>query len=839
MAAFSGLRYKTLWKLDRQLRENGWKWEARPQKRKYCRPLTVRHTAPTRLPPAPGGVPPGPGGVSPAAGNVVSPAPAAGGVLPATGGGRQPGTLPRVVFAAVDKECDVDEMDDIDDIDGPATGGELPAIGGVHLLDQWRQHSNYRAGMHVAEVTTFWITAGLPDYRFEEFMAWATARFPGQFGDVNHSKHWVQEFCTSLTKAVQRNTAASTHALTPALGIPSDITRVIDVVSLSGVSLLPIVEVHTNAEGRLIWSLAGCPALGYQKSAPGVELAPGSDTKTWSRSHSGEKLVSLVRTTEQQMHIGIGERTMRLAMTMADGAIQGPGSADFEKHEATCDGRPCDILRVGMCAFHRVDGGGGHADRAFPITDLYDRFLRLVRKNFAWGAGNKVLRAVATEFGRLADELQTEGERLLRQSVEADVQNRPAASARLAAAGAREQAHALAFHRAGWTKHRRPLAPKADGTRKVVWQTLARRRFFDMFALVFLGTKVRMVETLDSARVMAENRGARVTPNTGMNCKQMKALRAMGRTTCDIRFLVFNISRCDFREKHLVPHALESQATGRAGVQAAAGAINLSQEMFKAIGVLMEMRAIVILLQRLLVAARIVVRAPEAGRLKMYTIWAVARTLLSHRGWRKFPGLTRHLPHIVLAGTMQGVSLQGGDFDEPCKQAKRDPQVAGTLESDHYAQWRGVVARRQERVDHVLRALDSLIEWARGERRHFMQKMFGYAAATRDVSDAVFRSAAGKRRLADVERVELAFDGSVDQASLLRDDDDGDGEDARGVIEGTPVTDGHNVSKKPAKRPKKVLRGRCHRSHGRGIQLHGRCHRSHGRGTRVPGSVQN
>ena len=58
-------------------------------------------------------------------------------------------------------------------------------------------------------------------------------------------------------------------------------------------------------------------------------------------------------------------------MTMADGAIQGPGSVDFEKHEAKIDDR--DPLHTGVCGFHKLDCAGGQADRQFAATSVYDR----------------------------------------------------------------------------------------------------------------------------------------------------------------------------------------------------------------------------------------------------------------------------------------------------------------------------------------------------------------------------------------------------------------------------------------------------------------------------------
>ena len=104
------------------------------------------------------------------------------------------------------------------------------------------------------------------------------------------------------------------------------------------------------------------------------------------------------------MHIHRDDRVMRLAMTMADGAIQGPGSVQCEEEEAKVDNRLA--RHVGVCQFHRLDNAGNSTDREFRETELFDTLLRLIRKNFGFGMGVLVLRAVAGKFEALAQELE-------------------------------------------------------------------------------------------------------------------------------------------------------------------------------------------------------------------------------------------------------------------------------------------------------------------------------------------------------------------------------------------------------------------------------------------------
>ena len=153
-----------------------------------------------------------------------------------------------------------------------------------------------------------------------------------------------------------------------------------------------------------------------------------------------------------------------------------------------------------------------------------------------------ILRATAKEFDRVAGLLAADAAKYGTQAAEAEAAGRPLAAEKYKVARAKAAAHAMAFHRAGWTEFRRPLAPRADGTRKVVWQSAARRRLFDIFALIYWGLKIRICEAKEAARIAAQRGGRRPASgghDVGNNSKQVRAWRALGRTLCDIQLLVF------------------------------------------------------------------------------------------------------------------------------------------------------------------------------------------------------------------------------------------------------------------------------------------------------------
>ena len=123
---------------------------------------------------------------------------------------------------------------------------------------------------------------------------------------------------------------------------------------------------------------------------------------------------------------------------------------------------------------------------------------------------------------------------------------------------ARKGAEAAAITRAGWNKWRKPWAPRADGTRKAVYQNKARATFFDNFGLTYWGLQARMQQSLESARVARETKGNQITAKTGVNTKDMKAWRSLGRAMLDINVLIFNLGRVDYR-KHMAAYALDCQ----------------------------------------------------------------------------------------------------------------------------------------------------------------------------------------------------------------------------------------------------------------------------------------
>ncbi len=96
---------------------------------------------------------------------------------------------------------------------------------------------------------------------------------------------------------------------------------------------------------------------------------------------------------------------------------------------------------------------------------------------------------------------------------------------------------------------------------------------------------------------------------TGLNTKEMKSWRSLGRAMTDIPVLVFNLGRLDFRKMHLVAYALESQKS--LIFNSVESAIECSNSMKAVIGTIAEMRGIILMIQQL--ALGFILEKQESG----------------------------------------------------------------------------------------------------------------------------------------------------------------------------------------------------------------------------------
>ena len=191
-------------------------------------------------------------------------------------------------------------------------------------------------GIRMAELAVMWNVNGWSRALFPRFMLWARERFTNQLGNLNHSERFINDFLPDLVGIVHQRISGSLHTLVPALGIPSLSSRVIDIVSINGRSLLPTIHIHTAPSGKLQWFLLGCPCLEYYEKSAAVGAGfGGSESEVFFGHHKADKMVAAVHKIERQQ---LRLEPWRIVCIVGDQAIQGPGSTHFSACEAQLDG---------------------------------------------------------------------------------------------------------------------------------------------------------------------------------------------------------------------------------------------------------------------------------------------------------------------------------------------------------------------------------------------------------------------------------------------------------------------------------------------------------------------
>ena len=72
----------------------------------------------------------------------------------------------------------------------------------------------------------------------------------------------------------------------------------------------------------------------------------------------------------ESFHLRRADRAYRLAVSIADQAIQGEGSVRFTEKECEIDRLPYLQLKEGVCKFHVADGVGTNVDKWYGETHV-------------------------------------------------------------------------------------------------------------------------------------------------------------------------------------------------------------------------------------------------------------------------------------------------------------------------------------------------------------------------------------------------------------------------------------------------------------------------------------
>jgi hypothetical protein len=160
------------------------------------------------------------------------------------------------------------------------------------FLESWKasagpqpcQHSGLReltpgvknlvAGLRVGSLATKLIVDGASLDSFEGWLHMLDSHFPGEFGQVNHSKRFAAKFSESLLGVVEHCHMSDLQSSLKALRVPSDYARVIDGLTTSGGETLLIhVVLAASRDGVVRWHLLDLTPIGtWRKHSTRVSL---------------------------------------------------------------------------------------------------------------------------------------------------------------------------------------------------------------------------------------------------------------------------------------------------------------------------------------------------------------------------------------------------------------------------------------------------------------------------------------------------------------------------------------------------------------------------------------
>ena len=297
---------------------------------------------------------------------------------------------------------------------------------------------------------------------------------------------------------------------------------------LSGETLWAVIHVVTNATGQLNWHLLDLPNL----ANPAPVKASRTAVLPNFALHGAARLVALTHHVESRFQVDTADRLLRLALNVGDGAIEGPQSVHMAEHEAQVMGTVYTPKSSASCEFHLEDHAGFDTDKQFALARVYDQQLRLIKIQFGRGKGQYIGRSVAQEFQRIIDPVK--------------------AGPKAVSAKVGRTANVLKV--LGWIHWTQPVAPQVYGTRKIVYASDALLRFFPLMPLIYWALGVRMIEVKEQVTSTNARKGQKVGISTGEGTVAMRQWCSMGKTLLNIKLLIFNMGRANFRDAFLIAY---------------------------------------------------------------------------------------------------------------------------------------------------------------------------------------------------------------------------------------------------------------------------------------------
>ena len=243
-------------------------------------------------------------------------------------------------------------------------------------------------GLRVASLCLWIITNGMPLATYESMMHWIDSWWPGEVGEINHSKNFLVRFRNSAVRTLRKMQRWDFASILPALRIPSDIALVSDGVSTS--SGTPLHAHILLQEGR---GSAGIQfnLIGMQ---PVTSVAQDEACATSASGlHFSDKSSLLHHSESVLKQFGLDPQAlrMRFACRVGDGAEEGPTGSKLGAAQAQRLGLTPPQIFGNLDVYHSVETACGHADalcfaRGITFHEQFRKVMKQARARFHFGA---------------------------------------------------------------------------------------------------------------------------------------------------------------------------------------------------------------------------------------------------------------------------------------------------------------------------------------------------------------------------------------------------------------------------------------------------------------------
>jgi len=269
---------------------------------------------------------------------------------------------------------------------------------GLGSLDDKGQQSKL-VGIRLVSLVLWFTSNALPATYYEELVSLLDSFFPGELGEINHSKNFVSRMRDTCFRVLRRFQFWELHGRLSAIQIPSDFVTLSDGVSCANGCPLHIqVLQQEGRHGRSMLHLLSLAPVATTAEGDSPDCVSVGATMKYS---SAVALVSKARTVEGKFGISDDIARLRFAGRVGDGLEEGPDSIRVgETHAHRLKLEPPGLFGS-LDPWHASETAGGHSDTScrVPVIHAYEVSARAMRSRFVFGSAQAVPGAVQKRFG--------------------------------------------------------------------------------------------------------------------------------------------------------------------------------------------------------------------------------------------------------------------------------------------------------------------------------------------------------------------------------------------------------------------------------------------------------